>query len=234
MRADRLISILLLLQLRSSMTAKELAEELEVSERTIYRDMDALGSAGVPIQAESGLGGGFSLPPDYRTKADGLNKSDIQALFLLMNEQPFKQLGFGASLKSALLKIRSALPDRLQADAEWIQNRILIDMDGWSRYREQERFLRQSQQAVWEQHAVVIRYTDRTRKRRELEVEPYGLVLKAGFWFLAGRIADGEIVAFRLSRIDSMRLTERGFDRAEAFRLELSGGHGPNSSNGGL
>lgn len=220
MRADRLISIILLLQSKPSMTAKELAKELEVSERTIYRDIDALGAAGVPIRADSGLGGGFALPPDYRTKADGLNKSDIQALFLLMNEQPFRRLGIGTSLKSALLKIFNALPQRLQEDAEWIQNRVLVDMEGWGRYREQERFLGSAQQAVWEQRSIRIAYTDRKGQSGELGANPYGLVLKAGLWFLVGECDDGEVRAFRLSRIQAMRLQDRRFERRTGLRLE--------------
>lgn len=220
MRADRLISIILRLQNKPLMTARELAKELEVSERTIYRDIDALSAAGVPIRADAGLGGGFSLPPDYRTKADGLNKADIQALFLLMNEQPFKQLGIGSSLKSALLKIFNALPQRLQEDAEWIQNRLLVDMEGWSRYREQETWLQLAQQAVWEQQSVRVEYTDRRGHNGELGAEPYGLVLKAGIWFLIGGCDDGEVRAFRLSRIKTMRLEDRRFERPEGLRLE--------------
>lgn len=221
MRADRLISIILLLQSKPLMTAKDLAKELEVSERTIYRDIDALCSAGVPIHSDAGLGGGFSLPPDYRTKADGLNRSDIQALFLLMNEQPFKQLGIGSSLKSALLKIFNSLPQRLQEDAEWIQNRLLVDMEGWSRYRERDRFLSLAQQAVWEQRAVRMRYTDREQRLHDLELDPFGLVLKAGIWFIIGRVnGEGQVRSYRLSRIRSMQLDEHRFDRPEAFRLE--------------
>jgi predicted DNA-binding transcriptional regulator YafY len=219
MRADRLISIMMHLQSKGRMTARELAQLLEVSERTIYRDIDALSAAGVPIYADAGHSGGFTLPRDYRTQVDGLTTPEIHALFLQMNEQPFKQLGIGQSLNSALLKIFNALTERHRVDAEWIQQRVFLDRDSWHQEREQVAFMQAVQQSVWEQRQAVIVYTDRTDRKAEGTLDPYGLVLKAGMWFVVGK-AWGDIRAFRVARIESFRLTDRSFERPPQFRLE--------------
>jgi len=219
MRADRLIAILLHLQNRR-MTAKELSQLLEVSERTIYRDIDALCSSGVPIQADSGLGGGFTLPAAYRTKVDGLTTPEIHALFLQMNEEPFKSLGIGQSMKSAWLKLFHSLEDPLRDDAEWIRNRVFLDMGSWRQRQEQVKFMKEVQQAVWEQRCAVMVYNDRFQQRHEFELEPYGLVMKAGMWFVAGLAAGEKMGAFRLFRLESFQLMDRTFERREGFDLE--------------
>lgn len=218
MRADRLISILMHLQNRR-MTAKELSQLLEVSERTIYRDIDALCSSGVPIQADSGLGGGFSLPPDYRTKVDGLNTSEIHALFLQMNEEPFKSLGISQSMKSAWLKLFNSLSAPLQVDVEWIRNRVFLDMGGWRKRQENEGWLKRVQQSVWEQRKAFAMYKDRFHARHELELEPYALVMKTGTWFVVGRSGE-EIRSFLITRFESFELTDQRFERMEGFDLE--------------
>jgi predicted DNA-binding transcriptional regulator YafY len=219
MRADRLISIMMHLQRKGRMTARELAQLLEVSERTIYRDIDALSAAGVPIYADAGHSGGFSLPRDYRTQVDGLTTPEIHALFLQMNEQPFKQLGIGQSLNSALLKIFNTLTERHRVDAEWIQQRVFLDRDGWQRNREQVAFMQAVQQSVWEQRQAVIVYTDRLGRKAEGTLDSYGLVLKAGMWFVVGRAWE-DTRAFRVARFESFRLTDRSFERPPQFRLE--------------
>ncbi|WP_019004241.1 helix-turn-helix transcriptional regulator [Cohnella laeviribosi] len=219
MRADRLISILMHLQLKGRMTAKELSQLLEVSERTIYRDMDALSAAGVPIHADSGLGGGFTLSADYRAKVDGLNTSEIHALFMRMNEQPFKRLGFHYSLNSAFLKILNNLSDQHRMAAEWIRNRVFLDMEGWRGQQEKPDLMERVRQSVWEQRQAQMVYADRRHFKHELTLDPYGLVLKEGMWFLVGK-ADGNIRAFRMARIESFRLTENSFDRPDDFDLE--------------
>ncbi len=127
MRADRLLSILLLLQARGRMTARELAERLEVSERTIYRDLDALSSAGVPIYAERGPGGGCELLDGYQTKLNGLTEMEVRALFLLSVSGPLVDLGLGKALEDALLKLSTALPASYRSNAELVRQRIHLD-----------------------------------------------------------------------------------------------------------
>ena len=219
MRADRLIAIILHLQSKGKLTAKQLAELLEVSERTIYRDMDALSAAGVPIAADSGLGGGFFLPSDYRMKVDGLHTAEIHALFLQMNELPFRQLGISQSLQSALLKILNSLPLPLRHDAERIQNRVYLDMRTWRPKPDDTRFMRRMQRAVWEQIQAKVVYRDRSQTEYRWTVDPYGLVLKSGMWFLVARTEEG-MTSLRVARIREFELTDRLFERPAEFNLE--------------
>src|SRR5258708_39010288 len=131
MRADRLVSILLLLQVNRRTTARELAKRLEVSERTIHRDMDALGSAGVPVTAERGSGGGWGLMEAYKTNLTGLNHAEIQALFLTKPPQLLSDLGLHQASEGALIKLLAALPAMSRRDAEYARQRIHIDTAGW-------------------------------------------------------------------------------------------------------
>ncbi|PWW05139.1 putative DNA-binding transcriptional regulator YafY [Paenibacillus cellulosilyticus] len=222
MRADRLISIIMRLQQAGRMTAKELAELLEVSERTIYRDMDVLSGMGVPVQSEGGLGGGFTLPATYRTKVDGLHTPEIHALFLQMNEQPFKQLGIDHVLRSALLKLLGSLSNQHREDVDWIRNRVFIDMGSWrkqTKHGQEDGKLQLIRQAVWEQRRVHLTYTNRLNTTVTLSLDSYGLVLKAGIWFVVGSSED-IIRALRVSNIQAIEPTNITFERPESFRLE--------------
>src|SRR5262245_38152193 len=126
MRADRLLSILLLLQTRGRMTARDLATRLEVSERTILRDMEALSTAGVPVVAERGIGGGWSLLENYRTNLTGLNLAEIQALFLTQPSHLLSDLGMRQAAEGALVKLLAALPNVTRQDAEFVRQRIHV------------------------------------------------------------------------------------------------------------
>ncbi|NGQ94098.1 YafY family transcriptional regulator [Brevibacillus sp. SYP-B805] len=218
MRADRLISILMILQTEGRITARELARRLEVSERTIYRDIDALSASGIPIYADAGVGGGFSLPPDYRTKLDGLTTPEIHALFLHLTDQPFPQLGIGQSLRTAMLKLLNALPHQHRQDVEWIRNRVYLDTGAWGPHKEQAAFIQEAQQAIWEEKQAVMTYTTRRGREMVQTIKPYGLVAKAGIWFLVGE-AGNRPQAFRLSRIRSFRIMKERFRRPAAFDL---------------
>src|SRR5438477_2763226 len=151
MRADRLVSILLLLQVHRRTTASELAKRLEVSERTIYRDMDALGAAGVPVTAERGVGGGLMLMGPYRTNLTGLNEAEIQALFLTKPSTLLADLGLDKASDAALVKLLAALPSMSRQGAEYVQQRIHIDVQGWNRPEEAVPCLPLLQEAIWQE-----------------------------------------------------------------------------------
>src|SRR5512134_2290707 len=136
MRADRLLSMMMLLQARGTLTARELAETLEVSERTIYRDLDALSAAGIPVCAERGPGGGCYLLDSYRTTLTGLNEGEVRALFMLSIPAPLIELGVSGELRAALLKLTASLPAGRQGKQEQIRQRLHLDPTGWSQSEE--------------------------------------------------------------------------------------------------
>ena len=133
MRADRLLSLLMLLQTRGRMTAQALADELEVSVRTVYRDIEALSSAGVPVYADRGPGGGCALVDNYRTHLTGLHEGEVRALFMASMPSALADLGLGADLKAALLKLLAALPAERRHDDQWVRQRIFLDWESWQK-----------------------------------------------------------------------------------------------------
>ncbi|MFH9350455.1 helix-turn-helix transcriptional regulator [Kitasatospora sp. NPDC017646] len=185
MRASRLVNLLLLLQNRGRMTARQLAEELEVSARTVYRDVEALAAAGIPLYGEAGHAGGYRLVDGYRTRLTGLTADEAQAAFLAALPGTAAELGLGEALATAQLKLRAALPAELREHAGRIQERFLLDAPGWYGDADETPHLADVAAAVWARRAVVLRYR-RWRPPEEIErrVEPYGLVLKAGRWYL--------------------------------------------------
>lgn len=148
MRADRLLSLLMLLQIRGRMTAQELAQELEVTERTIYRDVLALSTSGVPVYTERGPGGGIELLEDYRTNLTGLTAEEVRALFMLSIPEPLEKLGVGRDLRAALLKLTAALQGRLRSEEERSHQRIYLDSVPWHQADKPLPFLSIIQQAV--------------------------------------------------------------------------------------
>src|ERR1041385_573504 len=136
MRADRLLSIVLLLQANRQMTSRDLALRLEVSERTIHRDMEALSGAGIPVTAARGSSGGWSLLGNYRTSLTGLNEAEIQSLFLTKSTKLLADLHLDKAADGALLKLLASLPSTFQQGAERARQRIYIDVSGWSRREE--------------------------------------------------------------------------------------------------
>src|SRR5574339_840980 len=148
MRADRLLSLVMLLQTRGQISARELADELEVSERTIYRDITALSTSGVPIYASRGPGGGVRLIEEYRTTLTGLTSSETHALFTMGIPAPLAQLGMDETFKAALLKLSAALPDTRRADEERTRQRILLDSTWWFQSEQDVPCLKSIQQAL--------------------------------------------------------------------------------------
>ncbi|ULR54589.1 helix-turn-helix transcriptional regulator [Streptomyces deccanensis] len=185
MKSSRLVSILLLLQTRGRMTAAELAEELEVSVRTVYRDVEALGAAGVPLYGDAGHAGGYRLLDGYRTRLTGLTRNEAEALFLAGAPGPAADLGLGAVLAAAQRKVRAALPAELRVHADRIAGRFHLDAPGWYAEADDTPFLAVVADAVWSGrvlHVLYRRWAEPTDVRRRLE--PYGLVLKAGRWYV--------------------------------------------------
>ncbi|SDT80297.1 Predicted DNA-binding transcriptional regulator YafY, contains an HTH and WYL domains [Streptomyces sp. TLI_053] len=221
MRASRLVTLLLLLQNRGRMTARQLAEELEVSVRTVYRDVEALAAAGIPLYGDAGHAGGYRLLDGYRTRLTGLTGDEAQAVFLAALPEAAAQLGLGEALATARLKLDAALPAALREHAGLIRQRFLLDAPGW--YGDADRaprpHLAAVATAVWEQRAVLLRYR-RWRAPEEIErrIEPYGLVLKAGRWYLVAGGASG-LRTYRVDQILGLRLLDEHSDAPAGFDL---------------
>jgi predicted DNA-binding transcriptional regulator YafY len=218
MRADRLLSIMMLLQARSRMTAQDLAGELEVSVRTIYRDLDALSMAGVPVYAERGPGGGCALLDSYRTTLTGLTQDEMRALFMLSIPAPLAELGVDHELKAALLKLSAALPATRRGVGERVRQRIHLDSEGWFEAREPVPHLRTIQEALWQDQRLQIVYQLRFEVRAEWQVEPYGLVAKANVWHLVCA-REGFLRVYRVSRVLDARLLDDACERPADFDL---------------
>jgi predicted DNA-binding transcriptional regulator YafY len=218
-KSGRLLEILLLLQARGQVTAGELAERLEVSPRTIYRDAEALSSAGVPIYTERGRAGGIRLLPGYRTDVTGLTADEARALFVLSTGGAQEDLGLGTAARSAILKVMRAVPEPFRPAATATSQRILVDPAGWMRTVEPTGQLGVLQAAVFTDRRVRLGYrSSGQRALRERVVDPYGLVCKAGVWYL---VADqgGEPRLFRVSRVDSVLADETPVRRRDGVEL---------------
>jgi predicted DNA-binding transcriptional regulator YafY len=216
-RASRLLSILLLLQTRGRMTAEELAREMEVSIRTIYRDVESLSAAGVPIYGDRGPAGGYQLLDGYRTRLTGMTPDEAESLFLAGIPGPAAELGLGAVLAAAQLKLLAALPPELRSRAGRIAERFHLDAPGWYREGEQLPHLAAVADAVWDQHLLQVRY-QRWRGEVTRSLEPLGLVLKAGLWYLVAQ-CDDQVRTYRVSRILEMTTLAERFERPETFDL---------------
>jgi predicted DNA-binding transcriptional regulator YafY len=215
MRATRLVSLLLLLQLRGQLTATELAGHFEVSVRTIHRDVEALVAAGVPVEAVRGPAGGYRLAGGYRTKLTGLTAEEAEALFVA--PAPAAELGLGGVLTNARLKVLSALPPELQERATRAERYFHLDTRGWFRAEDTVPHLPTIAAATWQERRLDARYRE-GRKVVRRTLDPLGLVLKGGAWYLVARRSVGMRV-YRVSRFASVRMREDGFERPEGFEL---------------
>ena len=199
MRAARLIHLVLLLQTRGSMTATELAAKLEVSERTVGRDVLALSEAGVPVYAERGRAGGYRLVEGYRTRLTGLGRDEAEALFLSGVPAALRAMGLHDAASAARLKVSAALLPELRDASDSAAQRFHLDAPGWWQEPEAPKLLPPVAEAVWGDLRLRVRY-QRENAVVERELEPYGLVLKAGVWYLVAR-ADGELRVYRVDRV---------------------------------
>ncbi|SED66056.1 Predicted DNA-binding transcriptional regulator YafY, contains an HTH and WYL domains [Streptomyces misionensis] len=218
-KSDRLLSILLLLQTRGRVPARELAERLEVSVRTVYRDVEALSAAGVPVYAERGRHGGIALLAGFRTDVTGLTADESRALFVLAAEGAHAALGLDAALGSALRKVMAALPAPHRPAAEVISRRILVDATRWKSGPRQAVDLEVLRDAVFSDRRLALRYRHSgQREARAYTVDPYGLVAKAGVWYL---VADARARPrlFRADRVRSARLLDDPVRRRPGVEL---------------
>lgn len=222
MRADRLISILMFLQKNGRMKAKDLAAELEVSERTIYRDVDALSFSGVPIYCERGPQGGIELLDRYRSDLTGLNKDEIRALFMVGIPAPLSDLGLDQEIKSALRKLTVALPKDMTVD-EQRSRRFFIDPEPWEDSTESTPLLNVVQTAVWEERPLKLTYHSILGPRvgiLESLVNPYGLVAKDGHWYLVCE-REQHIFVLELDRLMAAAIKQTNFDFPDEFSLPV-------------
>ena len=217
MRAARLIKMVLLLQSRASMTAAELAEELEVSERTVTRDALALSEAGVPVYADRGRAGGYRLIGGYRTRLTGLARGEAEALFLSGLPGALREMGLEDAASAARLKVSAALLPSLRDAPESAAQRFLLDAPGWYQEPATPEWLPPVAEAVWNDRTVSARYR-RGDREVERELSPYGLVLKAGVWYLCARSGTA-FRTYRMDRFTAVVLTGERFERDEGFDL---------------
>lgn len=217
MRASRLLSILLLLQARGRMTAKALADEFETSLRTIHRDIDQLSAAGIPVYAERGRSGGFQLLDGFRTRLTGLTPAESEALFLVGLPGPAADLGLGEPMADAQLKLLAALPAEGRAGAARVAGRFHLDPVGWFKSAEATDILPTLAEAVWKARRIRVRYESWTGSV-ERDIEPLGLTLKAGAWYLVAQVG-GKPRTYRVSAIQSLDLTQETFARPADFDL---------------
>ena len=218
MRARRLISLLLLLQNRGHGTAAELADELGVSVRTVYRDLEALGSAGIPVTTERGPGGGCRLLGGYRTQLTGLDAGEAEALFLSGLPGPAAELGLGSLLARAQRKVLAALPARLREAARLADQRFHLDPRNWFQPQPMHPALEALAQAVWSDRRVRFAYERGDGRAVERLADAVALTLKSGFWYLVARVGI-DLRVYRVSRMSAVALCDDAFARDPDFDL---------------
>jgi len=215
MRADRLVAALLILQARGRVTATALAEELEISERTARRDLEALAMAGIPVYSQPGRGGGWSLVGGARTDLSGLTAAEVRTLFLVAGPAAATP-----EVKAALRKLVRALPETFRAEAEAAASAVVLDPTGWDHHRaEPPAHLGELQKAVIDGVQVRLSYTARNGTETERIVHPLGLVAKRSVWYLIAKTEAG-LRTFRVGRVRGVVATGRPVERPEGFDLE--------------
>lgn len=211
---------MMLLQARRRMTARELAEELEVSLRTVYRDVDALAAAGVPVYAEHGRAGGYQLVDGYRTRLTGLTEAEAQSLFMVGLPGPAEALGLSAEVASAERKLLAALGPDQRLRAGRLRDRFHLDLPTWYARPVAEPHLGAVAEAVLNDRMIEVVYR-RWEAPREVErrLAPYGLVLKGGGWYLVAAHGEGEARVYRVANILQLSPTDGRFVRPAGFGL---------------
>ncbi|MCG5214773.1 WYL domain-containing protein [Streptosporangium soli] len=220
MRASRLLSLLLLLQTRGRMTAPEIAGELEISVRTVYRDVEALSSAGVPVYADRGPAGGYRLLDGYRTRLNGMTAEEASTLFLAGLPGPAAELGLGEEVAAVELKLLAALPPGPRSHAARMRDRFHLEIPGWYRSGDEVPHLGVVADAVWHERPLRMHYRRWGPRDVERVVHPYGLVLKGGgSWYMVAGADGGAPRTYRISRILSIEPLPGRFERPGEFDL---------------
>jgi predicted DNA-binding transcriptional regulator YafY len=218
MQSSRLLSILLRLQVQGRVSAQVLAAALDVSVRTIYRDIDALSAAGVPVYAEKGCQGGFALRDGYRMRLTGLDRPEAESLFLAGVPFAAAQLGLGPALESTRLKLLASLPEPTRNDAQRVASRFHLDPVAWFQGPDEQRLLPELAAAVWSGRMLQLRY-DSWKGVVDRRVSPLGLVLKAGLWYLVAALGT-QPRTYRVSYIQTLVL--EGASAAAPMRFDLA------------
>ena len=213
MRADRLLSILLLLQAHGRLSARALADRLEVSERTVHRDMEALSMAGVPVWAQTGRGGGWALADDYRTDLTGLTEAELRSLVVAGAPEVLRGLGLGEAFDRAITKVLATLPEARREVATATRSHLHVDPTGWRRTEDATPWLPTLDDALRRGRRIAIEYErafDQTVVART--VDPVGLVAKGSVWYLVATV-DGEPRTYRASRLRGVEVLDEASDR---------------------
>lgn len=217
MRASRLINILTTLQARGLVTAEALAEENDVSVRTIYRDIDALSLSGIPVYSERGSEGGYRLLDGYRVRLNGLTPAEAEAMFLSGIPGAAADLGLGSLMAGAQKKLTAALPEDLRESAQRMQSKFHLDAPAWLAEGEQPVYLQAVADAVWNSKRIRMRYRSWKAEKNRV-AEPLGIVMKGGAWYLVAGV-DGSVRTYRISRVLDLIVTEERFDWPKDFDL---------------
>ncbi|MFF5175746.1 helix-turn-helix transcriptional regulator [Micromonospora sp. NPDC000089] len=217
MRAGRLLSLLLLLQTHGRLTAEQLAARLEVSTRTVYRDVESLHAAGIPLYGEAGHAGGYRLVDGWRTRLTGLTTEEAERLFLTGLPGPAAELGYGAVVAALQLKLDAALPPQLRDRADALRQRFHLDAPHWYSDGDASPYLAPTAEAVWRQHRVRVRYRS-WRGESSTVLAPYGLVLKGGRWYVVADAGRGP-ASYRVNQILALTTLAETFDRPTDFDL---------------
>jgi predicted DNA-binding transcriptional regulator YafY len=218
MRAQRLLAILMQLQVHRRVTAKELARRLEVSERTILRDMDVLSHSGIPVVAERGAGGGWGLLEEYQTRLNGLTPQEIQSLFVARTSRLLADLGLGRTSDAAWTKLEAALPRSAREQASFVRQRMYIDPRGWRSAEHSAQSLPVLLDALWRDRKVRFVYERALGEAGERTVDPLGLVARGSTWYLIAK-RDSEFRTYRVSRIRKTEALENPSERPHDFDL---------------
>ncbi|WP_042160817.1 helix-turn-helix transcriptional regulator [Paenibacillus gorillae] len=218
MKSDRLLSILLQLQNYGKLTTGQLAEKLEVTKRTIIRDMDALSAAGVPVYAERGPQGGWTLSPQYRTQLTGMKAEELAALFFNSQGGLLQDLGMHKHYELAFEKLLAASPDSVRLNAQTVRQKIHIDGAGWHQSIETFPLLPTIQEAVWEERKLLITYQKDTETVTRV-IDPLGLVAKQSIWYVIAA-AEGMIKSYRISRLLTADKLDEHFSAPDSFELD--------------
>lgn len=217
MRASRLLTILMTLQSRDLVSAAELARDCQVSVRSIYRDIDSLSALGIPVYSEQGVNGGYRLLEGYRTQLNGFSKQEIETLFMLGLSGPMQELGLAPAMSEARLKLLAAIPASLRTHAERFQSCFLLDTPGWFTEKETVGDLPQLFSAIWQKNPISFHYQS-WRSSSQQVVNPLGMVLKAGTWYLVAQ-SQMQVKTYRVARIQDLIILNHSFESPMPFDL---------------